>query len=786
MPSHLLTKVLATRLYPRARARWTVAILAVLAAAPLQAQDAALDLDKRLQALKEETILLNRDFLTFEQNALFPDQSRTTLYVAVKVGGFLIDELTVRINDREPITYKYTDSEARSLLKDGWQRLQRLRLDPGTYRLTGEFKGHFHDARPDEPPVTGKLETLFEKGLSDLDLVLPISRNTRLDKPSLAEVSRLEARTKRPGRNVWLPTPERLEGALSGDRVGGENDPRFRLALFLKNDGRYLAALTELLELQQSVADPAALTPAFKLLLAECYLGFGVEAPAERIYKEIAASKHDAADIARARLQLARFEYQRGYLADATRSLVALGDSELPRALLEDWRQLFVSTLLQLGRYNEAVDLLTLAGDPEDLPPAQQYNFAVALVKDGRGPEGRRALNRVGTMSVTNLETLSLRDKANLTLGYQFLATQQGENAKAVFGRIRTEGPFSNRALLGLGWAELAPRTAREEPPVEAEGKSTENSLGSMLRPGFVDQKGRLRIGNASGSTLSEADRQALLRALVPWVELVKRDPMDPAVQEGMLAVPWALDRLQAYEQSLKYYLDAIAALETARKRMEEALKSIRGGRMVNTIVKRDLDSEKGWTWRMRDLPDAPETYFLQSLLAEHRFQEALKNYRDAQLLTRNLDAWTQRLADLERTGPAVSSASMQRQFERARQHWQPAWAGQVIWLAFAGELAAPGSYDMGAFERREPVDLRMVDPPGQFEGVRERLRPLHQRASTVRPRIDEIGAALGKELERVSLLELEGQKKQIERYLTEARFAVARIYDRQLKEGKP
>src|SRR3546814_8808105 len=65
---------------------------------------------------------------------------------------------------------------------------------------------------------------------------------------------------------------------------------------------------------------------------------------------------------------------------------------------------------------------------------------------------------------------------------------------------------------------------------------------------------------------------------------------------------------------------------------------------MVETIVRRDLNSEAGWDWKLHDLPDAPETYFLQNLLAEHRFQEALKNYRDVRMLTRNVESWRVRL----------------------------------------------------------------------------------------------------------------------------------------------
>lgn len=753
---------------------------ALAAPAPPEARTA----DQTLQSLKDETLLIKRDLLAVERTLLFPDQSRMSLYVAVKVSGFLLDRVSVRIDEREPVVRDYSDSEARAFLSgDGWHRLLRERLEPGTHRLQAEFSGHFYDARPGDPPMTGRVQTIFEKGIADLDLVLPISRNTRLDKPSLSEISRLETRKLRPSRNVWLPQPQRYESVLAPDMHGTLNDPRYRSAVFLKEDGRYLSALAELLEIEQSAPDAATLPVEFQFLVADCYLGFGMQTQAQQRYTRIAAGEHDAADLARARLQLARLAYQRGYYAEALDGLNRLRD-QLPSSLLEDWRLLVSSTLTAEGRFGEAVEVLSL-GDPDDLGPVLRYNLGVALIRDGKAQEGRRELNRVGTMDVANLEQLVLRDKANLTLGYQYLEAQQGEDARTVFGRIRTSGPFSNRALLGLGWAEVAPVTQpKGEVTEEAEGKDTPDSLGTLLRPGYVDPQARARLTTHEIKTvkgLTPEEQEALLRALVPWVELAKRDPMDPAVQEGMLAIPWALDRLQDYEQSLARYTEAIATLETARQRMEQATRSIRGGRMVETIVRRDLDSERGWMWRLRDLPDAPETYFLQTLLAEHRFQEALKNYRDARLLTRDLEAWKARIEAL--AGPAPGTISIERQIERVRRDWQPPWAGTIMWLGLDQRLGAPGAYDAPATRTAPaPFLLQALQPPATFIGRREQLVPLERRVTALLPRTRAAAAAQDRLLESISLHELDGQKKTIERYLTEARFAVARIYDRQLK----
>lgn len=748
-----------------------------VAAATEAAPAHAIDLD--LQSLKDQAIALNRDIQGAEQRLLYPDQSRASFYVAVKVPGFLLDEISIRINENEPATHSYTDSEARAFLKgDGLHRLLRMRLEPGSYRLQGSYIGHFYDAKATEPPVKGTVETVFEKGLTELDMVLPISRNSRLDRPGLSEVSRLESRKVRPNRNIWLPGPLPYE-PQKADR-GVLDDPRYRFATFLKEDGRYLTALTELLELEQGVADPAALPGEFRLTLAECYLDFGMDAQAQQRYEQITAGPHDAATLARAQLQLARLEYQRGYFAKALARMTTVREA-LPDDLRDEGLLVQTSTLLALERYQEVDDLLAPKAD--DLGPVLRYNRAVALMHQGKPDEARQQLNIIGAMDATDVQTLMLRDKANLALGYQYLQAQQGNDARTVFSRIRATGPFSNRALLGLGWAEVA-YARKKELADEAAGKSTDDSIGTMLRPGYVDPKAGSRAPKNAAPVrgLSPEEQQALLRALVPWVELSKRDPMDPAVQEGLLAIPWALDRLQDYGQSLTRYQDAIAALENARKRMDEAMRSIKGGRMVETIVRRDIDSEKGWMWRLRDLPDAPETYFLQALLAEHRFQESIKNYRDARLLSRSLDAWAVRLDTLERTAGGGS----ERQLQRARKGWHPAWTGTVVWLNLETSLGAPGAYDAPLSDAHAaPFELQTLEAPATFEGRREQLKPLRDRLEALRPRSGAAGNAEDDLLEKISIHELEGQKKTIERYLTEARFAVARIYDRQLKGGQ-
>ena len=62
---------------------------------------------------------------------------------------------------------------------------------------------------------------------------------------------------------------------------------------------------------------------------------------------------------------------------------------------------------------------------------------------------------------------------------------------------------------------------------------------------------------------------------------------------------------------------------------------------MIDRLLAATPDSEAiGWYWRLENMPDATESRYLYHLMAGHRFQEALKNYRDVLALRDNLAEW--------------------------------------------------------------------------------------------------------------------------------------------------
>lgn len=568
---------------------------------------------------------------------------------------------------------------------------------------------------------------------------------------------------------------------------GTAADPRVRTAHYLTRDDRHFSALVEL-RLLDPAHEPGRMPSEYQWRLADSYLAFGMRDRAESVYRTLGATAADPALLAKARLRLAEFEYQRGYYAESRATLYRMRE-KLPKDQFVAWQDQLSRVLLAEGRYSEAAEALAGPDNARDQTPYMRYNLAVALINDGRAPQGQTVLDRLGREPPSTEEELALRDRANLSLGWHFLQSQQGGTSKPVFSRVRVEGPYSNRALLGLGWAELAPQGSRvtkvevgDEVP-DAGPFTTFSTLGVLLRPGFLQDDVFKRAGLRS-FRLRKAkpqEEEALRKALVPWVELISRDPMDPAVLEAWLAIPFSLDRLGAHTQALQYYERAVGVLDNSRKRMDEAIVSIRQGRMIETILRREIDSESGWNWKLLDLPDAPETYFLQSLLAEHRFQEAIKNYRDLRLMERNLISWRQRLDTIERSFSEAGAPAAREQVSRRATTWKAPWTGLKIKLRADNDLSAPDRFKASLLPLALPAPaLQLAAAPERFRGAYERSQGLRSRLDSLSQQVTAAANEQSRLLQTMSLQELEAQKKEIERYMVEARFALARLYDRQ------
>ena len=295
--------------------------------------------------------------------------------------------------------------------------------------------------------------------------------------------------------------------------------------------------------------------------------------------------------------RLARIYFQKDQPDNALYAVERISGA-VPPEIRDDLDFLRAQILMANGRFADAARILRDLQDAKSLEGFAAYNLGIALIKDGKELEGRQYLDRTGQIHSNDELTLAIKDKANLVLGSKLLQEKNFEGAKQVLDRVRLNGPFSDRALLGSGWADAF--------------------------------QGRFE------------------RALVPWSTVVTREVTDASVQEAMLAVPYAYGKLNVNGKAALMYGSALEKFGGEVDKLGASIESIREGHFLQALVREEVKQDADWVVKLRKLPHTPETYYLLDLMASHDFQESLKNYLDLEQLRTKLASWERDLDAFE------------------------------------------------------------------------------------------------------------------------------------------
>ena len=510
----------------------------------------------------------------------------------------------------------------------------------------------------------------------------------------------------------------------------------------------------------------------------------------------------------RAWFYLAKIRYQRGFMPEAEDAIARVKDA-LPPALEEERGLLHANLLMARADFAGAAELLKAmtAGRKEANPasPYVRFNLGVALIRAGDLKGGSALLDELGRAPAPDEELRSLRDKANVALGYAALRDDKPETARSFLERVRLTSLHANKALLGFGWAALA-----------------------MKQP-------RL--------------------ALVPWGELWQRDLGDAAVLEARLAVPYAYAEIGAYGQSLTQYNGALELFERESANLDQSIAAIRSGKLVDGLLQRNPGDQMGWFWSIQSLPEMPHGGHLSQVLAQHEFQEAFKNLRDLRFLQQNLAEWQDKLgvfddmlatrrkayaerlpqirakagetgldaqqkrrdaltgeltrAELEADGVAFADAREQALQQRlasvqailkanasstdpdiaAARERAARVAGALTWQLAQAQAARTWDAKKTLREldeqlaqvrgRDAALALAQTDEPARFDTFGKRIAALDPTLKALLPRVLALSTEQQQAVQDIAVAELTRQKERLAGYTLQARFAVAQLYDR-------
>jgi outer membrane protein assembly factor BamD (BamD/ComL family) len=287
--------------------------------------------------------------------------------------------------------------------------------------------------------------------------------------------------------------------------------------------------------------------------------------------------------------RLARIHFQKGQLTEAIHALDRI-EGRVPPSIREDVDYLRANVYLATARPDDATPILRRLQGAKVLTGFSEYNLAIAHLQNERSDLAIAQLEKAGAVKARTEPSRAIRDKANLVRGTMLLKTGQFDEARSSLERVRMDGPFSNQALLSAGWADMSSNRAE--------------------------------------------------RALVPWKLLVSRNHTDPAVQEAMLALPYAYGQLEVHGRAAHLYGQALQTYGNELERLDASITSIREGKFLEALVREEIRKDRDWVIRLRELPESPETHYLMELLASHDFQTALSNYLDLEDLRKRLKRW--------------------------------------------------------------------------------------------------------------------------------------------------
>jgi len=591
-------------------------------------------------------------------------------------------------------------------------------------------------------------------------------------------------------------------------------DLYFGEALYQAYQGQYFDALERLdAELAQHhrVDEPELDSLQYHIRQADFSVGdfelrYRMHLRAGRAIKAVLDADVDQPVKNEAAFRLARIEFQKDQPEDALQALERIHGT-VAEGIKDDLEFLRANVYLALGRPADAVENLRRLQGADSLKGFAAYNLGIALLQAGRTPEALRQLDKAGQIESRATPTAAMRDKSNMVLGSIMLQSADYGHARQAFDRVRLDGPYSNRALLSTGWAEV-----------------------------------------------SAHDYE---KALVPWGTLIGRDATDAAVQEAKLALPFAYSKLQVYGRAALLYSQALDSFGKELEKVDASLRSIRAGKFLEALVREEIKQDNLWVVRLRTLPDTPETFYLTDLMASNDFQTALQNYLDMEDLRRRLISWQggfdafEDLIRLRRANYAPLLPQIDAHFRELdsrmrlrveqRAHLQKRLqdlltAPRPALLATRDEHLAleslrridtalkHGSGDNAALRARAErlqgvltwrlnteyperltqayrhlnelnADVRMLQERHtafvrarqaavhSYAGYDQSIGHLRSRVGDTLERVDALLARQGHVIEAVAIDELRARRERLEAYQVQARYAVADSYDRALKE---
>ncbi len=526
-----------------------------------------------LQVLKQQSLLLDRDLLIVEDKIKKPFSIYLSQLTDAK---FAIETLNIQLDGKQLVRHQYTDIERQALKKGGAQLLFKGSLDEGEHQIIAYY-------RSNKDYQSGEQFT-FNKNSAALAIEISLYKGE-------SKESRLQPKVD----------IKKVQSAQ------GSTEPViYRYLKYLKQSAPNIDILSQVMKAQklEALGDYEIQTA---LIKGQLYLEKGLHIEAGKIFKKIIKSKKTPAKLQNeARFYLGKSYYLSG---ENKKSLDLFNKVKYPvsKSVRAELQHLTSLLLMSQGEYKQAAQYLREHWwkAPENWDLYARLNLGVALIHSGDEDAGIRLIKKIGEKQLRSTEEKSLVDKANQSLGYFYLKQNNPQLARKYLEKVSLNGPYSNLALLGAGWASA-----------------------------------RLQQYN---------------QAVIPWMELQKNDMRDITVQEAMLTVPYAFEQMglikksvRYYQKSVRYYQKSVKAYEKERHELTASLAALRQNELRNELKKLNILSESAWLQSINKVSEQKSSRYIKQLIEDGMFFNLLLNFREARLLKINADAKIEKISDIQ------------------------------------------------------------------------------------------------------------------------------------------
>lgn len=388
------------------------------------------------------------------------------------------------------------------------------------------------------------------------------------------------------------------------------------------------------------------------LLLGDLYVTYGLPAKAEVIFNRLLEKDILSHTRAQTWLHKAALHYREGNLAKAAMILDGENVEGLPPEDDARRRLMLANIFMAEGDFTGALDYLHSVPLSTDEGRYATYNMGVALIRGGHLEQGVALLQSLLAAGGSSDQALALRDRAALAAGLTEMKENNLGSARKALRQVRSDGPFSEDALLALGLANY-------------------------------------RAGDVK-------------TALPLWLEAVSRNSSHPSVQEALLLAPRAYEELGGMPQALAGYQYAATEYRQALEDIQRAIDNIANPGWCEALLPEDNGKTGLLPANSKTLAQGSALSYLYKLFSSNAFAQRFEHYRQIHQIKSMVEHWQRSLPALEETYQ-IQQQSLSRNLPHVRGQMtrQMSRQEQLARAADGVSAAIPNFVDMS-----EPEDV--------------------------------------------------------------------------------